>query len=154
MNGTMLVLPADVVQYLANVAWVRAPHHSMNGYHCRACDGTVLTIDVDLGVTPMTMPCVGRCAGRSTAVSLNYPPQQPPAEPALEFYRPSAEEAAELSVAALEHVLKGGLLVRGRDAGESRPGAYTVEGMRASMDWVRAQLAAAESRGGDHDADE
>lgn len=111
-----------------------------NAYWCPKCHGYTITIDVDKGVTPMFLACrasgdVGTCDGM--AQSMVYPPEpwpiedgyenHIPTEPQFEWYAPDAIELVglrlksrapgtkkkrRLAAASLEHVNKGGLLLR------------------------------------------
>jgi hypothetical protein len=94
-----------------------------NAYYCETCHGYIVTIDRDGGVTPMFLGCraTDGCAGMSR--SMMYPtepwPERDglghaiPTEPTWEWYRPDAAELArERDAGTLEHVRKGGLLLR------------------------------------------
>jgi hypothetical protein len=103
-----------------------------NAYYCWDCQGYVVTIDRDEGVTPMFLACrvkgeptdpANDCKGRST--SMMYPDEpwsekdgygNPiPTEPTWEWYSPDAAERKRLKrkdPGTFEHVQKGGLLLR------------------------------------------
>lgn len=85
-----------------------------NIYHCPACGGETVTIDVDEGITPMFLACraagdVGQCKGR--AVSAMYQ-VDPDIKPAWEWFRPSLKNARRKGPDVLDHVQHGGLLLR------------------------------------------
>lgn len=107
------------------------PSHSerKNAYYCDECGGYIVTVDRDKGVTPMFLAC--RVKGeptdprndcKGTSRSMMYPPTEtwPSDHPALmngapptwEWYSPSDVERRTLDVGTLEHVEKGGLLLR------------------------------------------
>ena len=100
-----------------------------NAYWCDSCHGYIVTVDRDEGVTPMFLACRVKgdprapgnpCAGQMR--SMMYPKQPWPATdgygnaipttPTWEWYAPDAAERAALDDASLEHVEKGGLLLR------------------------------------------
>jgi hypothetical protein len=100
-----------------------------NAYWCDSCHGYVVTIDVDDGVTPMFLAC--RAKGeptdpgndcRGTSRSMMYPdepwPDQDgygnaiPTEPEWEWYRPTLKWARRQGAETLDHVNRGGLLLR------------------------------------------
>lgn len=91
-----------------------------NVYVCERCSHYTVTIDVDEGVTPMFLACRAdgelepTCGG--TGQSLMYPPEPwpdgVPTTPQFEWYRPSQKELVELGWGEIEHVNKGGLLLR------------------------------------------
>ncbi|MBM0201806.1 hypothetical protein JNW90_00885 [Micromonospora sp. STR1s_5] len=92
---------------------------ALNVYYCTTCRGFTVTVDTAPGTTPAMLACR---AGDSTcgqmAVSLGYPKVWPvgaPETPGWEWYRPSAEELAQLREEereAYDHVVRGGLLLR------------------------------------------
>lgn len=105
----------------------------INVYRCEhGCNN--VTVDVDDGVTPFMMKCVtksrpdrpldpiltgsdGECLGM--AKSCFYPKVAPPpwiSVPTHEWYRP--KDLAGLNDGELEHVKKGGLLLRPRTDAE------------------------------------
>lgn len=105
----------------------------LNAYYCDACKGYVVTEDVDEGVTPMFLACrvlgeptapSNTCKGRS--VSMMYPEQPWPSHapepiPTWEWYAPDADEHLTLDEASLEHVVKGGLLLRPKGGSRKAP---------------------------------
>lgn len=87
-----------------------------NVYACAECRGATVTIDVDEGVTPFSIPCLangeaGVCQG--IARSCMYRPAMFPRDveltPRFEWYKPKVEHV-ELS--CRDHVAAGGLLLR------------------------------------------
>lgn len=105
-----------------------------NVYTCQKCGGRVTTIDVDQGVTPFMIRCrvdtadheilttyipgiaaqvKPNCGGQmhSSFYPLGRRPSSIPA-PSFEWYMPDEEEKRGLSQMTLEHVEKGGLLLR------------------------------------------
>lgn len=89
----------------------------LNGYLCDGCHGLTLTYDRHPGITPALVdhdrfdPAT-RCPGM--ARSLGYPADAPPAEwsPSHEWYRPGEPELLGLPDPVIDHVLRGGLLLR------------------------------------------
>lgn len=100
-----------------------------NAYFCDDCHGYIVTVDRDEGVTPMFLACRVKgeptdpendCEG--TSRSMMYPgepwPEEDglghpiPTEPTWEWYTPEAEEILTLDVESVDHVRKGGLLLR------------------------------------------
>jgi hypothetical protein len=100
-----------------------------NAYFCDECQGYVITIDRDEGVTPMFLACrvkgdpndpANDCKGKMT--SMMYPAQpwpeedgygNPiPTEPTWEWYKPEPSDPALKDAGTREHVTKGGLLLR------------------------------------------
>lgn len=87
-----------------------------NVYQCVACNGLTVTYDRHPGVTPAYVdhrrfdPDT-RCDG--VTASLSYPRDLPPeTEASHEWFRPSEDVLVTLGDAAIDHVLKGGLLLR------------------------------------------
>lgn len=110
-----------------------SPQARKNAYWCQSCHGYVVTIDLDEGVTPMFLACrvkgepsdpANDCQGRMH--SMMYPEEPWPAtdgydnpiptEPTWEWYKPFEPELKRYrrrgDEATLEHVRKGGLLLR------------------------------------------
>lgn len=88
-----------------------------NAYVC-TCGTAWHTVDTHPGVTPSTLSHAmlqpgTRCEGR--AVSQGYPRGEVPpslGEPSHEWYRPSTTELHGASDQVVDHVLRGGLLLR------------------------------------------
>lgn len=86
-----------------------------NGYTCRKCARTVVTVDVDYGVTPFMIRCKAKKGCDGDATSAFYPKMPRPKyvpDPTFEWYRP--ETLVGLSSGERSHVLQGGLLIRPR----------------------------------------
>lgn len=89
-----------------------------NAYVCDACSVAFHTIDRHPGITPVAMAHAmfqpgTRCEGR--AQSQGYPVGElPPSlgEPTHEWYRPSAEVLDLCTPRVVEHIMRGGLLLR------------------------------------------
>lgn len=107
----------------------------LNAYWCESCNGYIVTIDIDEGVTPMFLACRVKgdpadpgndCRGRMH--SMMYPALPWPATdgfntaiptvPTWEWYKPDAQEMKRYrrrgDAETIEHVRKGGLLLRRR----------------------------------------
>lgn len=90
------------------------PIPRLNGYRCTKDRHLTITVDVDVGVTPFCMGC-RKCG--ADAHSMMYPTKGdiPPLSAAThEWYRPDEEELKGLCEANIEHVKRGGLLLRKR----------------------------------------
>ena len=89
-----------------------ANQRRLNWYSCN-CGNTILSEDVDEGVTPFMMPC-GACGGDMT--SAFYPKmvfgenQQAAAD--IEWFMPPKEEWKKLTKPTQQHVEQGGLVYR------------------------------------------
>jgi hypothetical protein len=87
-----------------------------NAYRCDGCQGLTITYDRHPGIAPAMVDHNRfdrdtRCPGMG--VSLGYPPDLPAEwEPSHEWHRPSEDVLLTLGDAAIEHVLRGGLLLR------------------------------------------
>lgn len=95
-----------------------------NAYRCAECDTLTVTYDRHPGVAPAYVdhrrfdPDT-RCPGMTA--SLGYPPDLPVEwDASHEWYRPSEDVLVTLGDAAIDHVLKGGLLLRPLDAPATR----------------------------------
>ena len=104
-----------------------------NVYVCEKCGGYTVTIDVDDGVTPFMLGCRanmqeiildGKVVGfaptcKGMAQSASYPKGPRPAHippPAWEWYKPTGTDFDSLSREMKEHIYKGGLDIRRRQA--------------------------------------
>ena len=78
----------------------------LNQYTCDTCGGTITTVDLHEGVTPMFLNCRATegCAGRM--VSRIYRVEGEP-EPQFEWYKPDKPKKSDR-----EYVELGGLLIR------------------------------------------
>lgn len=95
---------------------------SINAYYCPDCQSYVVVIHRDEGVTPMFLACRAKgeptdpandCKGMST--SLGYPAAETwpiPRTPTWEWYKPDAEQIAEMDEAGRDHIERGGLDIR------------------------------------------
>lgn len=81
----------------------------VNTYSCVKCGHETQTKEVDAGCTPMSIQC--KCGGISRS---HFYVGIAEKEPEKEWYRPSIQEVLKLrnKPRILEHVLKGGLLLR------------------------------------------
>lgn len=89
--------------------YTRISENRTNNYECKSCQHITKTIDIDKGVTPFIIRC-RKC--NSEAISNFYYDSKPSDKPELQFYRPTLEETYTLSTFAVDHVLKGGLLLK------------------------------------------
>ena len=95
-----------------------------NAYFCPTCRMPTVTVDVDIGVTPMFLACRAspECAGMASSSfypRIPRPAHAPP--PAWEWYKPTEKQAKRMEKSApgtLEHVRRGGLLIRPRTSAE------------------------------------
>lgn len=83
----------------------------LNVYRCPACNANTITIDRDEGVTPMFLACRATidCDGR--AVSSMYQVDQSLVA-TYEWYRPTMKNARRQGPDVLDHVKRGGLMLR------------------------------------------
>jgi hypothetical protein len=92
-----------------------------NAYWCSDCEQYLITVDVAQGVTPFIVRC-RNCGG--DARSQLYPEEPWPAtdpagrtipnQPTHEWYMPTLEAARRMGEGTLDHVTKGGLVLRER----------------------------------------
>lgn len=82
-----------------------------NRYVCNCCQGEIVTIDIDGGVTPYLLLCRATPGCRGAMLSQWYQGAES-LEPGWEFYHPEPEEYSRLARNYKEHVDKGGLLLR------------------------------------------
>lgn len=94
------------------------PRGGVNGYACRRCAYVTITINRDEGVTPFSITCTRPGCG-GPAYSMFYPPEEVIGSEAVthEWYRPSLRWARRKGAAMLEHVKRGGLVLRERTGG-------------------------------------
>lgn len=81
----------------------------LNTYSC-ACGRRLLSEDVDDGVTPGMMPCF--CGGAMRSAFYQIDPAHVRDRADIEWYKPSPEQASRLVSAMLNHVNRGGLVMR------------------------------------------
>lgn len=85
--------------------------NKINGWICERCRKVHVCIDVDSGITPfiikckMTQSCNGIAYSCMYRLVTNLPPQ-------FEWYRPKPEENFEGNSALIEHINRGGLIIR------------------------------------------
>lgn len=93
-----------------------------NVYTCEACHGEMVTVDVDAGVTPFMLGCQATpgCSGMAQSAMYRVPPERV-AEATHEWYTPATLDG--LDAATLDHVQKGGLLLRARPSPTGTPAA-------------------------------
>lgn len=113
-----LLLPTEVVNWLEG----RPAVPLWNGYKCESCGKVIITIDVHRGVTPFTLACrVNTAFCKGTMKSFGYPKDGVP--PPEEFqqrykdrvwhwYRPNQAEFIALDFGSMDHVMRGGLLIK------------------------------------------
>ena len=82
--------------------------YKKNSYKCRKCDTITITVDRDQGTTPFIMRCP-ECNGEAES-SLYRTFQR--AIPTHEWYHPTEEEYAKLSIIEKDHVDTFSLLLR------------------------------------------
>lgn len=94
-----------------------------NGYRCSVCRKTLVTINVDVGVTPISMAC--RCTEGCSGIgmTMGYPPLHLKpvdlGDPTHEWYRPD-EIDDEGEDEESDHLMNGGLLLRKVSGGEDQ----------------------------------
>ena len=88
-----------------------------NSYRCEKCRILIVTVDVDDGVTSAFIECseFGRKNCTGTMASSFYMMSEEMPKATYEWYRPrSAKEIREVDANALDHIQRGGLLIRKR----------------------------------------
>lgn len=83
----------------------------INQYVCRECGGRVTTVNADRGTTPFMIRCRATRGCKGMAESRFYR-VEPGLRPQFEWYRPEGQELKQLDVLTLEHVSRGGLILR------------------------------------------
>lgn len=80
-----------------------------NSYTCQGCNGQIITIDVDEGVTPFAIPCRAKEGCKGLMFSAFYRiPQFLPAQ--YEWFKPTSLKGYGREMK--EHIRKGGLDLR------------------------------------------
>lgn len=109
--------PEDTVAFIRLALSAGEQRKTLDGFRCDVCQGLTMTVDRHPGYHPRYVDHRqfdpnSRCPG--TGISLEYPDDAPPAEwvPSHEWYRPSEDELVTLSDAFIDHVLRGGLILR------------------------------------------
>jgi hypothetical protein len=87
----------------------------INKYICQTCAGSIVTVDIDEGVTPFTLNCRATqgCGGKM--ISEMYRVDQS-LKPEFEFYKVTERKLKRMDAATADHCRRGGLLIR-RSAG-------------------------------------
>lgn len=93
-----------------------------NAYFCDKCLNYIVTIDIDVGVTPMFLACRATEDCPGTMVSMMYPDEpwperdpggrEIPTEPNFEWFKPSLKNARRRGPEMYDHVRRGGLDIR------------------------------------------
>jgi hypothetical protein len=83
----------------------------LNAYDCKACGGSIVTVDQDEGVTPMTLACRATEGCRGTSYSRFYR-ADPTLTPTWEWYTPGKRELRRMSPEMRDHIKRGGLALR------------------------------------------
>lgn len=83
-----------------------------NIYTCDRCSGHIVTVDIDDGVTPFMIACEATQKCHGMMRSSMYRVFDQTLKASHEWYRPSPATGGNLSAGALDHVMKGGLLLR------------------------------------------
>lgn len=108
--------PPDTVRLIRQLLELGERLARIDLYRCDACQGLTMVRMTHPGIAPKVIDhnrfsTDTRCPG--TTVSLGYPDDVPSAwSPSHEFYRPSEVALLELNDVAIDHVLRGGLLMR------------------------------------------
>ena len=102
-----LVLPKETQEWLDGQAVTG--HRRKNLYTCDTCHGETVTIDTDKGVTPFMISCrvTPDCKGFMVSSFYNCHPSR---VAQYEWYRPETIDG--FAPETIEHVMKGGLLLR------------------------------------------
>ena len=89
------------------------PEQKINAYDCAACGGTIITVDIDDGVTPFMITCRAKekCGGNMYS---RFYSRTGALLPGWEWYTPTDGEKSKLDPYTLQHVNDGGLLLRQR----------------------------------------
>lgn len=85
----------------------RYPVGKLNRYDCQTCDGLIITIDRDKGVTPFALACRATSGCRGDMFSSFY--QGATGKPTFEWRKPTPVEYAAGSVGMRAHFDQGGL---------------------------------------------
>lgn len=84
-----------------------------NKYVCLACEGTIITVDLDEGTTPAYLACKSDVNCEGFMESKFYSPAQVgDEEPTHEWYRPTREERRAGNEALRSYYQRGGLALR------------------------------------------
>lgn len=120
--------PADTVEFIRLALTAGEDRRTLDGFKCDGCHGITLTVDRHPGYHPRAVDHrqfdpASRCPG--TGFSLDYPDEATPAgwTPSHEWFRPSETELLALEDRFIDHVLRGGLLLRIIPADRQEPTA-------------------------------
>lgn len=85
-----------------------------NVYLCRHCGHGFITQDVHIGVRPFMVPCQNeKCGEMATSCCYNIPQDfLAHFNAAFEWYKPTMAEATLKGPGTVDHVKKGGLIMR------------------------------------------
>ena len=107
--------PPDAVAFIRTALELGEDRRTVQLYRCDACRMIVVTRDRHPGYSPRFVdhrhfePATS-CTGVTR--TLGHIDEAPPAPPSHEWYRPGERELLDLPDAFIDHVLRGGLLLR------------------------------------------
>lgn len=90
--------------------------NKLNIYVCQACNGHIVTLDVDEGTTPFMIPCKATLGCKGVMRSSMYRVFDQTMAEGWQWYKPTNAEA--VAPPYREHVRMGGLLLRRADQRE------------------------------------
>lgn len=108
--------PPEVTEFIGLALELGENRKTIQGYRCDGCDFVLATRDAHPGYSPSVLDHArildSRCPG--AFVSFGYPDEDLPDghAPVFEWYRPSETELIGLSDDFINHILKGGLILR------------------------------------------
>lgn len=109
--------PEDTVEFIRLALAAGEQRKTLDAFRCDTCHAVTVTIDRHPGYHPRFVdhrqfdPDRVRCAG--LARSLEYPDDLPSdVVPSHEWHRPSEDQLLELGDAFIDHVLRGGTILR------------------------------------------
>ena len=106
----------EVVEFIRLALAMGDDRKVIQGYRCDRCDLVLATVDRHPGYSPRFVDHAKvldtRCPG--TFISFGYPDEDLPtgAAPAFEWFRPSEVALGELGDEFIDHVMRGGLILR------------------------------------------
>lgn len=83
-----------------------------NIYTCEVCFEHIVTVDRDIGVTPFLIECRCTPGCKGLMKSSLYRVFDQTMKPSYEWYQPSLSELSSMEAHVINHVNKGGLLLR------------------------------------------
>lgn len=89
------------------------PINAVNVYTCPKCNGEMVTIDRDEGVTSFMLRCRVTTGCDGMAESSFYRPRPDHGPPAFEWYKPSEKQIRKADPSMRQHAEMGGLFFRG-----------------------------------------